>query len=183
MVQAGDVLESPRGEKVTFHETSRETNGERLRYEAVIVNPGPLAIEHVHPFQSERHEVLDGTLTLSVKGKKQRLTPGDVVLVPKNVPHKIIETDGPIRIMFELRPALRWETLYQILFGLARDDQLTRSGRLKLLQIVAVARAYSDEIRGAKPPWPVQKVLFALLEPIAKARGYRSDFPEYVRPG
>ncbi len=61
MAQAGDVLENPAtGERITFRRTAHETNGEMLEYEIVFRPAGFLAQEHLHPEQSERHEVIAG---------------------------------------------------------------------------------------------------------------------------
>jgi len=43
-----------------------------------------------------------------------------------------------------------------------------------LLQLAVLEAAYPDEIRLARPPVPVQRVLFALLAPIAPLLGYRA---------
>ena len=40
-----------------------------------------------------------------------------------------------------------------------------------LLRLSVMLPLFSDEIRVVKPPWIVQRLVFALLRPIAKRRG------------
>lgn len=86
MARRGDVIENPiTGEKVTFLETSEDTNGELLRFEYVL--PPRFSIpEHVHPRQEERYEVLSGTLRGRVGGRGQDFGEGEWVIGPPNVP-------------------------------------------------------------------------------------------------
>ena len=63
MFHAGDQIENPvTGERLVFHETAAETNGERVVFETIVQPGGFVAAAHVHPFQTERFEVLAGTL-------------------------------------------------------------------------------------------------------------------------
>ena len=39
-------------------------------------------------------------------------------------------------------------------------------------------REYAGEFRLARPPWPVQRTLFALLAPLGRLLGYRARYPE-----
>jgi hypothetical protein len=40
---------------------------------------------------------------------------------------------------------------------------------------------FRDHLYLAGPPVWAQKLLFALLAPIGRLRGYRDDYPEYIR--
>src|SRR5207253_7936211 len=101
-----------------FHAAARDTDGELLRYEALFIPRGIAAREHVHRRQEERHEVLAGTLGITVNGRPRRLEPGDVVVVSSGVPHRLWSTGTePVHAVFELRPALRWETLFETAVG------------------------------------------------------------------
>jgi quercetin dioxygenase-like cupin family protein len=81
------VIENPiTGERITFLDTTRETNGELLRFEYVLP-PGFTIAEHVHPRQEERHEVLSGTLWGRIGGQEQDYGEGERVIGPAGVPH------------------------------------------------------------------------------------------------
>src|SRR5437660_7014881 len=83
LAREGDVLENPAtGERIVFHATARDTDGELLRYEAEFTPRGIAARTHVHPRQEERHEVLRGTLGITVAGRERRMQAGDVAVVP-----------------------------------------------------------------------------------------------------
>ena len=87
MAKAGDVIENPMtGEQITFLKTTRETNGELLRFEYVLP-PGFTIPEHVHPHQEERHEILSGTLRGRVGGQERDYGVGERVVGPAGVPH------------------------------------------------------------------------------------------------
>ena len=61
MIRQGDTIENPiTGEKVTFLKTSAETDGELVVIDTTVAPGGFVAAEHVHPYQSERFEVLSG---------------------------------------------------------------------------------------------------------------------------
>ena|SRR5829696_5335847 len=71
MAKAGDVIENPiTRERITFLKTTRETNGELLRFE-YVVPPRFFIPEHFHPRQVEHHEVLSGTLRGRVGGRRE----------------------------------------------------------------------------------------------------------------
>src|SRR5712691_7749586 len=123
VARPGDVLENPATrERIVFHATARDTDGELLRYEAEFTPRGIAARQHVHPQQEERHEVLAGSLGITVDGRARELHAGDVAVVSAGVPHRLWDTgSGSVNAVFELRPALRWETLFETAIGLARD--------------------------------------------------------------
>jgi mannose-6-phosphate isomerase-like protein (cupin superfamily) len=176
MINPGDVLENPMtGERIIFHETSATTNGELLRYEAIVKPHGIAAYEHIHPHQSERHEVLEGTLTMLVDGKEEKLGPGGVSTVPAGIRHKAVSRDE-VRVMLEFRPALRWEELFETWAALGRDRKMSKRGFPHPLQAAVLAYEYRDEVYAAFPPRPVQNVLTAVLAPLGKTLGYRAPY-------
>jgi mannose-6-phosphate isomerase-like protein (cupin superfamily) len=182
MAKAGDVLENPvTGERVLFRRTAAETDGESLEYELTFRPGGFLAQEHVHPRQSERHEVLSGKLGLSAAGSERVLAPGDSFVVPAGTPHRLFSAgDEPVQALFESRPALRSAELIETFAGLARAGKVNEKGLPGLLQLALFAREFEPEGYATKPPLPVQRALFSLLAPLARLRGYRARYPEYA---
>src|SRR5438270_276806 len=55
--------------RIVFLRTAAETGGEVLEYEVVGRPRGFPAQRHVHPKQSERHEVVSGALRVSMEGE------------------------------------------------------------------------------------------------------------------
>ncbi len=60
-LRAGDVLENPvTGERILFRRTAAQTGGELVDIEVTVKEGGGVAASHVHPYQTERFEVLGG---------------------------------------------------------------------------------------------------------------------------
>ena len=188
MAKAGDVIENPdTRERITFLKTTRETNGQLLRYEDVL-HPRFTIPEHVHPRQEERHEVLSGTLRGRVGGQERDYAAGERVIGPAGVPHawRNPSEDEELHIVSELRPPLRFETLFETSFGLSRDGKTTKQGIPKNpLQLAVLV----DETRGmfyfSRVPVAVQEAFLALLAVVAsvgRLLGYKARYPEYSGP-
>lgn len=176
MAQAGDVLENPvTGERVVFRRTAATTNGESLEYELFFRPQGFVVREHLHPRQSERHEVLAGRLELNMEAGERVLEPGEAVVVPAGTPHRLFPVDdGVVHAVFELRPALRAGALLETFFDLAREGKVDRKGNPGLLQLALIAREFEDEGYPTRPPLPIQRALFAPLAALARLLGYRA---------
>ena len=188
MAKAGDVIENPiTGERITFLKTTRETNGELLRFE-YILPPGFTIPEHVHPYQEERHEVLSGTLRGRVGGQERDYVQGQWVVGPAGVPHawQNPSSEEELRFVSELRPPLVFETILETAFGLARDGKTTKQGIPKNpLQLAVLV----DETRGmfysSRVPVAVQEAflaIFGVLASVGRLLGYKARYPEYSGP-
>jgi uncharacterized protein YndB with AHSA1/START domain len=152
-----------------------------LRLRASGEPQGFFAQEHLHPRQSERHEVISGQLGLSVAGRERLLNPGDAVDVPPGTPHRLINR-GPVEARFEVRPALRQEVLAETMTGLARDGKVSKRGLPNLLQLAVISREFEDEGYATQPPLAVQRALFGPLAELGRRRGYRPWYPSYSDP-
>jgi uncharacterized protein YndB with AHSA1/START domain/quercetin dioxygenase-like cupin family protein len=181
VARAGDVLEDPQsGDRLVFLQTAAETGGDLLEYELTFRPRGFAVRDHLHPRQSERHEVLEGSLGLVVAGSERRLNAGDAYDVPAQTRHRIFsKQDAPLKARFALRPALDSEILLETLFGLARDGKVDAKGNPSLLQLAVIFDEFADLGRPPQPPPAVQKALFAPVAALARARGYRARYPQY----
>ena len=183
MARAGDVLENPAtGDRLTFLRTAAETGGEVLEYEIEFVPGGFATRDHLHPYQEERHEVLDGELGIVVDGRERRLRPGDAETVPPATPHRIFGVAGErVRARMASRPALETEALLETLFGLARDGKVGRRGEPNPLRLAVIFREFSELGRPTRPSPAVQRVLFAPLAALGELLGYRGRYAEEAR--
>src|SRR5581483_1149284 len=183
VARAGDVLDDPAtGSRLVFLRTAAETAGELLEYELTFVPGGFSARNHLHPLQSELHEVLDGSLGLVVGGRERRLAAGDAVTVPPATQHRIFATQTePLRARFLLQPALESEVLLETLFGLARDGKVGRSGNPSPLSLAVIFGEFAKLGRPPSPPPAVQRALLAPLAWLGRRRGYRARYPEYSK--
>jgi mannose-6-phosphate isomerase-like protein (cupin superfamily) len=170
VASAGQVLENPvTGERVVFRQTAAETGGESLEYELVFRPQGFLAREHLHPGQSERHEVLSGRLGLHMDGEGRVLEPGDAVVVPAATPHRLFPVgDEQVHALFELRPALRTAELIETFYRLAREGKVDGKGNPRPLELALIARGFEREGYATKPPPAVQRALLAPLAAFAR---------------
>jgi len=176
-VAAGETLENrTTGERLVFRRTMTETNGESLEYELVFRPQGFVAREHLHPGQSERHEVVAGELGLELGGRRQVLRAGDAVDVPAATPHRLFAVgDEPVHAAFELRPALRSEQLLRTFFRLAEQGKVSAKGNPRLLYLALIAREFEAEGHATKPSLAVQRALLGPLAALARRLGYGLD--------
>ena len=120
MAHAGQEIEGHAGLRLRFVRTAAETDGEVLELEASYSGEGALPPEHLHPHQTERFEVLEGTMLAIVDGDERRYGPGEIFEVPAGAPHQMA-AEGPARVRWEVRPALRTAEFFERLYG-NRDD-------------------------------------------------------------
>jgi len=173
MAHAGETIENSRtGQRMVFLQTGADTGGELLRIECFNPATGVDEPEHCHPLQESRAEVLSGALRFRVRGEIQEVGPGESCTIPAGVPHSFGNYgDEEAHWITDFRPALRTDAFFEALFDLAARDALDDRGMPSLLQLAVSVPAFSQEIRVSRPPWPVQRLLFAFLGPIARLRG------------
>jgi quercetin dioxygenase-like cupin family protein len=182
MIHAGDVIENPvTGERIVFHETSRETNGEAVLFETFVQPHGFVAAAHVHPKQEERFEVVSGTLGLKIGGQEIVAGRGETLTVPAGTPHRFWNAgDDEVRFRCEVRPALQFERLLETMFALAAEGKTNKKGMPNPLRLAVIARAHFDVVRLPFPPALVQRIGLALGSPAGRLLGYQ---PTYVATG
>lgn len=63
-----------------------------------VFDPGKSNVEHVHPDCEEIVYVLAGELEHTLADQRTLLRAGDLIVVPRGVPHRLINTgDAPVR--------------------------------------------------------------------------------------
>jgi len=173
MAQSGEIIENPiTHDRVIFRATARDTNGSLLEFDDFLL-PGYISPpEHVHPRQEERFEVMSGSLGIRIGRRETVLRAGERVAVPPGTPHTIRNAaEGETHLRVEFQPALQTEAFFKSIFALARDGKTDRQGKPSLLQFAAGASGCGMYV--TRPPISVQKALFAVLGPLARALGYR----------
>ena len=176
MPHAGQEIENPRtGQRMVFLVTGAETGGELLRIECFNPPTGADEPTHVHPRQESRAEVLSGVLRFRVGSESCDVGPGETRTIAPGVPHGFgNHGTEPAHWIQEFRPALRSAEFFESLFALGARGALDDHGMPSLLQLSVSVPAYADEIRVTRPPWAVQRALFALLAPVTRRRGLRA---------
>jgi hypothetical protein len=111
------------------------------------------------------------------------LAAGEVIVNPPGTSHEVwSEEAGKARFNRQTRPALNTETFFETLWGLAIDGKTNEGGTPNLPQVAVIAREYENVFRLTRPPFAVQKLLFAILAPLGKMLGHRARYPEYSGP-
>jgi len=174
MIRSGDTIHNPvTGERITFHQTSADTNGEAVVIECAVQPHGFVAAAHVHPSQTERFNVIEGTLGIKVGKEKTTLGRGAVAVVESGTPHKFWNAgEDEVRFVCEVRPALQFESLLETMFTLAEDGKTNRKGMPNPLRLAVIARAHFDTVRLPQPPAWLQRAGLAFGAPLGRLLGY-----------
>ncbi len=182
MSRTGDALENPvTGERTVVRVGTEESGGDLLVADVYVRPGGAVAGEHVHPSIVETFTIVRGRVGFRLDGRDSIAEPGQRLHVPAGVVHDWWNAgDEEAHIVVEISPGVRFEEMVCNIFGLARDGKTNAKGMPNLLQLALISREFDDVIHFTKPPRWVQRLLFGLLAPIARAWGYRGSYPKYL---
>ena len=177
-LRAGDVVENPvTGERILFRRTAAETGGELVEIEVSVQAGGGVAAPHVHPYQTERFEVLEGTLELRQGRRRLTASPGDVVTVTPGTPHSFRNVgEGEARFTCEVRPALGFERFIETMFTLAADGKTNKKGMPNPLRLAVIANAHFDDVRLPYVPGFAQKAALVMGASIGRLAGFQPTY-------
>lgn len=135
--------------------------------------------KHIHSDFDETFEIENGELSLWVDGEVKKLRPGQVLHIPKGVPHKPFNETGEIirgkgQINFPEKFAFYLQQVYSFM---DRNPGYMKSPKT-LLQMSLLQPAGFDSYIADGPPVFVQKVMGFVVGPLARLLGYRS----YIAP-
>lgn len=89
--------------------------------------PGQFVPVHVHPIQDEFILVQEGELDLKLDGKWMKAKAGDLVRMPRGIPHGYFnKSDRPARALFWVSPARMLEKLFDNLHNVADPMEAVR---------------------------------------------------------
>jgi quercetin dioxygenase-like cupin family protein len=112
MADAGQVIHGQDGLELRIVTLEPEL----LVMESSSRGTGGLPPMHLHPSQAERFEVYEGTVRAIVGGSERRHGAGETFVVPAGTPHTMV-AEGPTRMRWEVRPALRTADFFERLHG------------------------------------------------------------------
>ena len=161
--------------ELTPHESVRilSDSAEALEVEGAWAPGGSPPPKHFHPAQSERFEVLEGTLRARVGGNEHELGVGDTLEVPAGAIHQMWnEGEGTARAIWRTEPAGRTAEWFAELDALRRSGRIGRNGMPGPLAFGAYLTEYADVIRLAGPQ-PLLRGALGLLGAAGRVRGYR----------
>jgi quercetin dioxygenase-like cupin family protein len=177
-IRAGDTLENPiTGETVHFLRTAADTDGELVEIEVTVEPEGAVAAAHVHPYQSERFEILEGTVEFRRGREKVVAGPGDVVEVPAGTVHRFRNAgDSVARFRCEVRPALQFERFLETMFGLAANGKTNRKGMPNPLRLAVIANAHFADVRLPYVPAFAQKAALVAGSAVGRLAGLQPTY-------
>jgi quercetin dioxygenase-like cupin family protein len=112
MARAGQVIEGQMG----FRLHLLRVDPDLLELEASATQAMPPPPAHFHPRQDERFEVLDGAVWTCIGDVERTYEAGERFDVPAGTPHQV-SAQGPARMHWEIRPALRTAELFERLYA------------------------------------------------------------------
>jgi quercetin dioxygenase-like cupin family protein len=185
MSKAGDVIENPvTGERAVVRVGTQESGGELLVADLYVRPGGAVVGEHVHPVIRESFTVVRGQVGFRLDGRESIAGPGKRLHVPPGMAHDWWNAgEEEAHVVVEISPGRRFEEAIKNMFGLAQDGKTNTRGMPNLLQVALYAREFEDVMYLTRPPRAVQKVLFAVLAPLARLFGYKGSYPEYLERG
>jgi uncharacterized cupin superfamily protein len=90
--------------------------------------PGQFVPVHIHPHQDEFILVQEGELALKLDGEWQTARAGDLVRMPRGVPHGYFnKSDRPARALFWVSPAGRLKQLFDTLHEMTDIDAVLKA--------------------------------------------------------
>ena len=119
----------------------RRNDAELAEFDVVGRTRGFILAEHVHSDQSERFEVIEGSMRIIMAGREHVLEPGDAIDIPAGTPHRQLPAgggDGRVRVQH--RPAGRTVELLERFAAM----RLNRWGYPGLREGVALLRDFPE---------------------------------------
>ena len=93
--------------------------------------PGTFVPPHIHPTQDEYIYMLEGTFDLYLDGAWTKANVGDLVRMPRGLPHGYYNRqDKPARALFSVSPARRLRELFDQLHNLADPAEVVRRSKI-----------------------------------------------------
>ncbi len=186
MARPGYRLDYPRRkETIRFVQTAASSAGEVVEMEVEALPAGGIAPPlHSHPRQEEEFNVISGTLAYRIGGRDGVAGPGTRAIVPAGVAHTWWNGgDEPLVMKGCIRPALRFETFLETVYGIHGPEYADRSGNASLVRMAVVIREFRDEWTPEFLPLAVRRFVLPVLALVGRLRGYRWWYPQFSPDG
>ena len=113
------------------HAYYEKTNSESCFSFETFDPPGSFVPPHIHPTQDEFIYMLEGVFDLYLDGQWVKASPGDLVRMPRGLPHGYYNrTDKPTRALFWVSPSRRLKELFELLHNLEDPAEVVRRSAL-----------------------------------------------------
>ncbi|CAN7522436.1 cupin domain-containing protein [Bosea sp. LjRoot237] len=85
--------------------------------------PGTFVPPHIHPTQDEFIYMLEGRLDLVLDGQESHALPGDLIKLPRNIPHGLFnKSDAPVKCLFWVAPTGRLYDLFWAIHSMKEQN-------------------------------------------------------------
>jgi len=165
--------------KETFVFSGLLDNRDVARFGVILEKGGSAggnALVHVHPAADEHFAVKSGRVKFVVDGREQLVDAGGSVTVPRGRPHYFANAgDSNAELEVSFTPAQQHLRFFANFVTLTAKQPkwFSSAGDPNVLLIALVLHAYRDHMYLAGVPIWLQKLLFAVLAPMARLAGYR----------
>lgn len=97
---------------------------------------------HIHPTQDEYIHVLSGALDLVLDGERFDAKEGDLVCMPRGIPHAIFNNTGhDVRCFFWVTPTGKLVDLFRKLHNMGRPDEVVKTAAAYNVNFLPPVRA------------------------------------------
>jgi mannose-6-phosphate isomerase-like protein (cupin superfamily) len=104
--------------------------------------PGTFVPPHIHPTQDEFIYMLEGRLDLVLDGQESHALPGDLIKLPRNIPHGLFnKSESAVKCLFWVAPTGRLYDLFWAIHSMKEQNPA---------EVVALSARY--EIDFLPPP-------------------------------
>lgn len=163
----------------TFIFTHVDEDAPEFRFD-VRIAPAGMATgtgrQHLHPRADEEFIVRQGRLRLMVDGAWCELGPGESLVVPRGTPHLFRNGhDGETLFTATFRPGMQFLRMFLNMSTniVTHPEWYDARGEPPLLLQALTFHAYRGHGYGDGIPVWVQRLVFAVLAPVALLKGYR----------
>lgn len=174
-----EIIDNPDlGQQYRLLERGSDSDGEFLRFELRYRDDSTHFPEHVHPRYDETAAVVSGGIFVRTAEGERTVGAGEQYTISAGTPHIHRTACGAeTRALIEERPPGAWVPYMRMVTGLAREGRTNGKGIPNPLAGAVLQDTYPDVAYSADLPIAVQKLLFKILAPIGRLRGYSADYP------
>ncbi|GGK76319.1 cupin domain-containing protein [Rufibacter glacialis] len=110
--------------------SGKDTHGALAIFEQTSLSPGRGTPVHVHPLQDEIFQVLQGEYRFLVGQEKFRLTAGESIFLPRQVPHAWTQVSPTGKMTVMLQPAGKLEEFFVAMSALKEEPTQVQIAKL-----------------------------------------------------
>lgn len=125
---------------------------------------------HLHPYQDETFEIIEGMLSVRVAGEERTYVAGESFKIARGTPHLMCNLSNKVvRARWRVQPTMKTTEFLETVYGLGREGKMDN-----LFQQAVIAWAYRDVYKPLRPPLWAQSLIVAPLALLGRLLGYQA---------